>query len=154
MPNLFRHLRNKILKQVQDDRKPMNTDITKIKKYLRAANYLSVTQIYLRDNFLLDKPLEVKDLKQRLFGHWGTCPGINFVYAHLNYFVKKHKQSTMFVLGMDMDFQLCRRIYFWKELFQNITKMQHWMQKELGIYPKCFLGHMDFQVTVTQKHQV
>lgn len=70
-----------------------------IQKYIRAANYLTTTQIYLRDNFLLERPLEVKDLKQRLFGHWGTCPGINFVYAHLNYLVKKNKKSTIFVLG-------------------------------------------------------
>src|SRR5882762_1103704 len=73
--------------------------ISHIQKYIRAANYLTVTQIYLQDNFLLKTKLEVKDIKQRLFGHWGTCPGINFVYAHVNYLVKKNEQSTIFVLG-------------------------------------------------------
>src|SRR5438105_3814016 len=73
--------------------------IEKIKKYVRAANYLTVTQIYLQDNFLLQRKLESKDIKPKLFGHWGTCPGINFVYGHLQYLVKKHKQSTIFVLG-------------------------------------------------------
>lgn len=77
----------------------MHTDVEKIKKYVRAANYLSVTQIYLQDNFLLERPLTIDDIKPKLFGHWGTCPGINFVYGHLNYLVKKHKQSTIFVLG-------------------------------------------------------
>lgn len=71
----------------------------KINKYIRAANYLTVTQIYLQDNFLLRRPLTAEDIKPKLFGHWGTCPGINFVYGHLNYLVKKHNQSTIFVLG-------------------------------------------------------
>jgi len=73
--------------------------IENIKKYVRAANYLTVTQIYLQDNFLLKRKLESSDIKPKLFGHWGTCPGINFVYAHLQYLVKKHNQSTIFVLG-------------------------------------------------------
>jgi xylulose-5-phosphate/fructose-6-phosphate phosphoketolase len=77
----------------------MNTTLEKINKYVRAANYLTVTQIYLQDNFLLKRHLKSEDIKPRLFGHWGTCPGVNFVYGHLNYLVKKHKQSTIFVLG-------------------------------------------------------
>ncbi len=77
----------------------MDRDIEKIKAYTRAANYLTVSQIYLKDNFLLDRPLKPDDIKPRLAGHWGTCPGVNFVYAHLNHLVKKHKQSSIFVLG-------------------------------------------------------
>ena len=74
-------------------------DIAKIQKYVRAANYLSVTQIYLQANFMLDRPLSANDIKPKLVGHWGTCPGVNFVYAHLNYLVKKHNQSAIFILG-------------------------------------------------------
>ncbi len=74
-------------------------DIAKIQKYVRAANYLSVTQIYLQNNCLLEQPLRSNDIKPKLFGHWGTCPGINFVYGHVNYLIKKHSQSTVFVLG-------------------------------------------------------
>ena len=74
-------------------------DIPKIQKYIRAANYLSVSQIYLQDNCLLTRPLQSSDIKPKLFGHWGTCPGINFVYAHANYLVRQHNQSTVFVLG-------------------------------------------------------
>lgn len=77
----------------------MQEDIAKIQKYTRAANYLSVTQIYLQDNFLLDRPLQANDIKPKLFGHWGTCPGINFTYAHTNYLIKKHEKSAVFVLG-------------------------------------------------------
>lgn len=77
----------------------MSNAIENIKKYIRAANYLTVTQIYLQDNFLLKRPLESRDIKPKLFGHWGTCPGLNFVYGHLNYLVRKHSQSAVFVLG-------------------------------------------------------
>lgn len=77
----------------------MDKAIQNIKKYVRAANYLTVTQIYLQDNYLLDRPLVSTDIKQKLFGHWGTCPGINFVYGNINYLIKKHKQSAVFVLG-------------------------------------------------------
>ncbi len=77
----------------------MHSEIEKIQKYVRAANYLSVTQIYLQDNFLLERPLSAADIKPKLFGHWGTCPGINFVYGHANYVLKQHGQSTVFVLG-------------------------------------------------------
>lgn len=74
-------------------------DLEKIQKYIRAANYLSVTQIYLQDNYLLDRPLKASDVKPKLVGHWGTCPGINFVYAHINHLVKKNGISSIFVLG-------------------------------------------------------
>lgn len=77
----------------------MNKILNNINKYIRAANYLTVAQIYLQDNFLLERPLRTEDIKPRLSGHWGTCPGINFVYGHVNYLVKKHKQSAIFVLG-------------------------------------------------------
>ena len=77
----------------------MESKIEKIKKYVRAANYLTVTQIYLQDNYLLNRPLASEDIKPKLFGHWGTCPGINFVYGNLNYLVKKHNKSSIFVLG-------------------------------------------------------
>jgi xylulose-5-phosphate/fructose-6-phosphate phosphoketolase len=70
-----------------------------IKKYIRALNYLSVTQIYLQNNCLLERPLKPDDIKPRLLGHWGTCPGINFTYAHLNYLIRKHTINMLFVLG-------------------------------------------------------
>lgn len=77
----------------------MDSAVETIKKYVRAANYISAAQIYLLNNFLLEKKLSFDDIKPRLLGHWGTCPGINFVYANLNYIIKKYKQEMMFVLG-------------------------------------------------------
>ena len=70
-----------------------------LSKYIRAADYLSAAQIYLRSNFLLTEPLTAKDIKPRLLGHWGTCPGINFTYAHLNRAITVHDLDMMFVLG-------------------------------------------------------
>jgi len=77
----------------------MQNEIEKIKKYVRATNYLSVGQIYLQDNFLLQDKLSFDDIKSRLLGHWGTCPGINFVYACLNNLIIKTDAKMMFVLG-------------------------------------------------------
>ena len=77
----------------------MSEEAESIKKYVRAANYISAAQIYLRDNFLLDRPLAAEDIKPRFLGHWGTCPGINFVYANLNFLIKKHDLDMLFILG-------------------------------------------------------
>ena len=77
----------------------MDTPIKTIEKYVRAANYLSAAQIFLRDNFLLERKLKPEDIKPRLLGHWGTSPGINFIYANLNYLIKKHRAEFLFVLG-------------------------------------------------------
>ena len=76
-----------------------NLKIENIKKYCRAANYLSAIQIFLQDNYLLEKTLSPNDIKSRLLGHWGTCPGINFTYAHLNRAIKEHDLEMLFVLG-------------------------------------------------------
>ncbi|HET8899183.1 MAG TPA: phosphoketolase family protein [Rhodanobacteraceae bacterium] len=65
----------------------------------RAANYLSVGQIYLLENPLLEQPLTRAHIKPRLLGHWGTTPGLNFVYAHLNRIIKAHDLDTLFIVG-------------------------------------------------------
>ncbi|MCB5187344.1 phosphoketolase family protein [Methylobacillus caricis] len=67
--------------------------------YWRAANYLSVGQIYLYDNPLLKTPLTTDDIKPRLLGHWGTTPGLNFIYAHLNRLINNHDLNMIFVTG-------------------------------------------------------
>ncbi len=58
--------------------------------YFRATNYLSVGQIYLLKNPLLKEPLKLEHVKPRLLGHWGTTPGLNFIYVHLNHVIKKY----------------------------------------------------------------
>ena len=71
-----------------------------LKKYVRAANYLTVAQIFLQGNFLLEKPLSFDDIKPRLLGHWGSCPGVNHVYAHLLRVSQKPSAlNTAFILG-------------------------------------------------------
>lgn len=70
-----------------------------ITKYIRVTDYLSAAQIYLKSNFLLETPLAFDDIKSRLLGHWGTCPGINFTYAHLNRAIIAHDLNMLFVLG-------------------------------------------------------
>jgi xylulose-5-phosphate/fructose-6-phosphate phosphoketolase len=80
--------------------KPLSQDLlARMNAYWRAANYLSVGQIYLYDNPLLKKPLKLEHVKPRLLGHWGTTPGLNFIYAHLNRVIKQHDLSTIFIAG-------------------------------------------------------
>src|SRR5579864_3103645 len=71
----------------------------KMDAYWRAANYLSVGQIYLYDNPLLKRPLALTDVKRMLLGHWGTTPGQNFIYAHLNRVIKKYDLDMIYVSG-------------------------------------------------------
>ncbi|MDT5012183.1 MAG: xylulose-5-phosphate/fructose-6-phosphate phosphoketolase [Mycobacterium sp.] len=73
--------------------------LAQIDGWWRAANYLSVGQIYLLNNPLLRTPLTREDVKPRLLGHWGTTPGLNFLYAHLNRAIKEREQSTVYVIG-------------------------------------------------------
>jgi len=70
-----------------------------IDAYWRAANYLSVGQIYMYDNPLLKKPLTKEHVKPRLLGHWGTTPGLNFIYAHLNRAIKQRDLSMIYIIG-------------------------------------------------------
>ncbi len=75
------------------------TEIESIDAYWRAANFLSVGQIYLLDNPLLKEPLRAEHVKPRLLGHWGTSPGLNFIYAHLNRIIRQHDLNMIFVCG-------------------------------------------------------
>jgi xylulose-5-phosphate/fructose-6-phosphate phosphoketolase len=74
-------------------------DLRKIDAYWRAANYLSVGQIYLLDNPLLMEPLKLEHIKPRLLGHWGTTPGLNLIYAHANRVIKERDLDAIYVMG-------------------------------------------------------
>ncbi len=74
-------------------------ELARTHAYWRAANYLSVGQIYLLDNPLLRQPLTIEHVKPRLLGHWGTTPGLNFIYAHLNRIIKQHDLNVLYVAG-------------------------------------------------------
>jgi xylulose-5-phosphate/fructose-6-phosphate phosphoketolase len=84
----------------QTSRQGLSADLlARIDAYWRAANYLSVGQIYLLDNPLLKKPLKREHVKPRLLGHWGTTPGLNFVYVHLNRAIKEKDLNVIFITG-------------------------------------------------------
>ncbi len=75
------------------------TEIQLIDAYWRAANYLTVGQLYLLDNPLLRQPLAKEHIKKKIVGHWGTCPGQNFIYAHLNRIIKKNDLNMLYISG-------------------------------------------------------
>ena len=76
-----------------------NGELEQLAAWWRAANYLSVGQLYLRDNPLLTRPTEVADLKPRPLGHWGTTPGLNLLYAHLNRVIRQRDLNMIFIAG-------------------------------------------------------
>src|SRR3977135_4197391 len=74
-------------------------ELSRMDRYWRAPNYLSVGQIYLHDNPLLREPLKIEHVKPRLLGHWGTTPGLNLVYAHLNRVIKARDLDAIYICG-------------------------------------------------------
>ena len=90
-------------------------------QFIRATNYLSVAQIFLQDNFLLERPLIPADIKPRLLGHWGTCPGINVIYAHLNLLIKqKAINQAIFVLGPGHGFPALQANLFLEQALEQV----------------------------------
>src|ERR1041385_3226418 len=80
--------------------RPLSDDLLRrIDAYWRSANYLSVGQIYLLANPLLREPLTLAHVKPRLLGHWGTTPGLNFIYVHLNRIIKLHDLNMIYICG-------------------------------------------------------
>jgi xylulose-5-phosphate/fructose-6-phosphate phosphoketolase len=116
-------------------------------KFVRATNYLSAAQIYLQENFLLEEPLKPEHIKPRLLGHWGTCPGINFAYAHLNRAIIAHDVNMMFVLGPGHGFPAIQSNLFlegtltkyFKEIPHSTTGIAH-MAKQFS-WPYGYPSH-------------
>ena len=91
---------NKINVITKDTSKTLSKELlNQMHAYWRAANYLSVGQIYLQDNALLKNKLTLAHIKPRLLGHWGTTPGLNFIYVHLNRIIKLHNLNMIFIIG-------------------------------------------------------
>lgn len=94
--------------------------------YWRAANYLSVGQIYLYDNPLLREPLALSHVKPLVVGHWGTTPGQNFIYVHLNRVIKKHDLDVIYIAGPGHGGPaLVGNVYLegtWSEVYPNVTQ--------------------------------
>jgi xylulose-5-phosphate/fructose-6-phosphate phosphoketolase len=114
--------------------KPLSPDLLrKMNAYWRAANYLSVGQIYLYDNPLLNKPLTLEHVKPRLMGHWGTTPGLNFIYVHLNRIVKNADLNMINVIGPGHGAPgIVANTYLegtYSELYPNISQDEEGMKK-------------------------
>src|SRR6478752_7544931 len=86
--------------KLQISTQPLSAEeLRKMDAYWRAANYLSVGQIYLFANPLLREPLKPEHVKPRLLGHWGTTPGLNFVYVHFNRLIKRDDLNVIYITG-------------------------------------------------------
>ena len=107
--------------------------LRKMNAYWRAANYLSVGQIYLFDNPLLKKPLKLKHVKPRLLGHFGTTPGLNFIYVHLNRIIKNYDLNMIYVIGPGHGAPgIVANTYLegtYSEVYPNITQDEEGMKK-------------------------
>lgn len=102
-------------------------NLDNLKKFIRAANYLTVAQIFLKDNFLLERPLEFSDIKPRLLGHWGSCPGVNVIYAHLlraqsHLDFAKSNLKTAFMLGPGHAFPALQANLFLEETLASVDQ--------------------------------
>src|SRR3989454_593898 len=113
---------------------PLSSELLqKMDAYWRAANYLSVGQIYLYDNPLLKQPLKLEHVKPRLLGHWGTTPGLNFLYVHLNRVIKEHDLNAIFIAGPGHGGPaLVANTYLegtYSELYPNISRDEEGMKR-------------------------
>ena len=113
---------------------PLSTEeLRKMHAYWRAANYLSVGQIYLYGNPLLHEPLKIEHIKPRLLGHWGTTPGLNFIYVHFNRLIKKQGLNVIYVTGPGHGGPgLVANTYLegtYSELYPNISQTDEGLKK-------------------------
>jgi len=113
---------------------PLSAELLrKIHGYWRAANYLSVGQIYLYDNPLLKEPLQLSHVKPLLLGHWGTTPGQNFIYVHLNRVIKKYDLNMFYVAGPGHGGPaVVGNVYLegtWSEVYPNVTQDEAGLRK-------------------------
>lgn len=108
-------------------------ELRNIDAYFRASNYLSVGQIYLLKNPLLREPLKLEDVKPRLLGHWGTTPGLNFIYVHMNRVIKKYDLNMIYLAGPGHGGPgIVANVYLegtYTEFYPNVTEDAEGMQK-------------------------
>ena len=108
-------------------------ELDKLNRYFNAANYLSVGQLYLLDNPLLERPLEITDIKKRIIGHYGTTPGQNFIFTHLNRIIVKDDLNMMVIVGPGHGGNaFISNAYLdgsYSEVYPNITKDKEGMKK-------------------------
>jgi xylulose-5-phosphate/fructose-6-phosphate phosphoketolase len=121
------------VKALGSERPLSNDELARMDSYWRAANYLSVGQIYLLDNPLLREPLKITHIKPRLLGHWGTTPGLNFIYVHMNRVVKKFDLNAIYIAGPGHGGPgLVANTYLegtYSEFYPNIQQSEEGMQR-------------------------
>ena len=109
------------------------TELEKLDAYWRTSNYLSACQLYLLDNPLLERPLEMKDIKKKIVGHWGTVPGQNFIYTHLNRVINKYDLNMIYLSGPGHGGNaMVAHTYMegtYSEIYPNITEDKEGLQK-------------------------
>lgn len=110
-----------------------NKEIKKLDEYFRAANYLSACQLYLLDNPLLERKLKKEDLKANIVGHWGTVPGQNFIYTHLNRIINKYDLDMIYISGPGHGGNsIVSNVYLegaYSEIYPNITEDKEGLKK-------------------------
>ena len=108
-------------------------EIELLNKYFRAANYLSAAQLYLLDNPLLKEELKMEHIKPKIVGHWGTTPGQNFIYTHLNRVIKKYDLDMMYVAGPGHGGQAAvTNVYLegtYSEIYPNVSEDYEGLRK-------------------------
>ena len=125
-----------------------NKEIELLNKYFNAANYLSVGQLYLLDNPLLKRKLEFKDIKPKIVGHWGTVPGQNFIYTHLNRIIKKYDLNMIYISGPGHGGNaLTSNTYLegsYSKIYPDITENEEGLQKFMKqfSFPKGVSSHV------------
>ena len=127
-------------------------ELNLIDKYFRASNYIAACQLYLLDNPLLRRPLELSDIKKKIVGHWGTVPGQNFVYTHLNRVIKKHNLNMIYVSGPGHGGNaITTHTYMegtYSEIYPNITEDENGLKnlfKQFS-FPKGVSSHVSPEV--------
>ena len=114
------------------------TEVENIDRYFRAANYLSVGQLYLRSNPLLREPLTIENVKKNIVGHFGTVPGQNFIYVHLNRIINKYDLNMIYLSGPGHGGNaMVAESYLegtYSEVYPNITDMLTNNVQPLNIY--------------------
>ena len=108
-------------------------ELERMNQYFRVLNYLSVGQLYLLDNPLLKRPLTMEDIKPNVVGHWGTTPGQNFIYLHLNRVINKYDLNMIYISGPGHGGNaMIANTYLegtYSEIYPNITEDEEGMKK-------------------------
>ena len=135
------------MKKMKKSGKPLSPDLLrKMNAYWRAANYLSVGQIYLYDNPLLKEPLKLSHVKPLVVGHWGTTPGQNFIYVHLNRVIKKYDLDMFYIAGPGHGGPaIVGNVYLegtWSEVYPNVTQDEAGLEKAVQAI---LVSRWDFQ---------